>query len=372
MKNKLQNIEQNSIPLSTSFVFLNNRARGEKQRDGKVYIKSCIKNKGVVMRNLKIPTFIIFILSIIFITGCQKDTIVDPGTITEDDYLKQQAISAEEVAGYIQNEEVSIEDEYEKDMNYDEFGILKTTDPITPIKWARKIDRVVKTLLVEQINDTIKVVTIVKDISGRFIIKAIKDSNGITDTVRIIKPYTSTITRKVRFLKINNNNEFKKNWKPIAITLVEGKTNTKNFIISTLEVMTSVDTATITDPLTYWVRFAPGRGGVSLVKPGDAFIIRVTVTSENPQAEYACLRTGLDSGFKRHRARFQMDLVSESESNGIYTRVYQKVFAARLPMGISFGHMNAIVDVMSYNSINDDSAPYMNSFWGMPYLVKRF
>ncbi len=324
------------------------------------------------MHNLKISTLIIALISIFLITGCQKDTIVDPGSISEDDYLKQQAISAEEVAGYINTEEISIDDEYEKDMNYDDFGMLKTTYPVTPLKWARKIDRVVKTLFVEQLNDTIKVVTIVKDISGRFIIQAVKDSNNVLDTIRIIKPYTSTITRKVRFLKVNNNNDFKKNWKPIAITLVEGKTNIKNFSISTLEVMTSADTAIINDPLTYWVKLAPGKGGVAIVKPGDAFIIRVTVASEIPQPEYACLRTGIDAGFKRHRARFLMDLVSETESNGVYTRVYQKIFAARLPMGISFGHMNAIVDVMSYNSINDDTDPYMNSFWGMPYLVKRF
>lgn len=324
------------------------------------------------MRNLKISTLILAIAFVFVITACQKDTVVDPSAVNEDDYLKQQAISAEEVAGYIESEEISIQDEYEKDMNYDDFGMGKTTYPITPLKWATKIDRVVKTLYVDPINDTVKIVTIVKNITGRFIVKAIKDSNGVVDTVKIVKPYTSTITRKVRFLKVNNHNDFRKNWKPIAITLVEGKTNIKNFSISMLEVMTSVDTAIITDPLTYWVRLAPGRGGVSLVKPGDAFVIRVTVTSENSNPEYACLRTGLDSGFKHHRARFMMDLVSETVSNGIYTRVYQKVFTARLPMGVSFGHMNAIVDVMSYNSINDDTDPYMNSFWGMPYLVKRF
>lgn len=324
------------------------------------------------MQYKKFFTLLIIILSIVLITGCQKDTLVDPDQITENDYLKQQAISAEETAGYIASEEVSLDDEYARDMDYDEFGFSKVNYPVTPIKWARKINRVIKSFEVEQLNDTIKIVTIIKNLEGQFIVVAIKDSDNTIDTLRIIKPYTATITRKVRFLKVNNSNDFRKNWKPIALTLVEGKTSTKNFSISTLEVLSSIDTAIITNPLSYWVRFAPGKGGVAIVKPGDAIVVRVTVASTSPNPEYALLRTGMDSGFKRHRARFKMDLVSETVTDGIYTRTYQKTFGARLPMGISFGHMNAIVDVMSYDSINDDTENYMNAFWGMPYLVRRF
>ncbi len=323
------------------------------------------------MRKVNLVFLFAIILSAIFIIGCDKSTIVDPKS-TDDDYLKQQSLTAEELAGFISSEDISIDDGAERDMSYDDFGMMKTTYPITPLKWGRKVDKVTKTQIVNRINDSISVVTIIKDIEGKFIIKAVKDSGDVVDTIKVVKPFTSKIIRKVRFLRVNNDRDVRKNWRPIAITLVEGKTSVKDFSIGTLEVMSSVDTATITDPLTYWARLAPGRGGVATLRPGDSILVRLTVTSTNAKPEFAMLRHGIDNGMSRHRARFRMELVSETGSDGNYTRVYEKKFVARLPLGLALGHYNAIVDVMSYDSINDDVAPFMNAFWGMPYLVKRF
>lgn len=323
------------------------------------------------MRKINLVFLMAIILSAFFIIGCEKSTIVNPES-TDDDYLKQQSLDAEEVAGFSSSEDYSIDDGAEKDMSYDDFGFNKTTYPITPLKWGRKVEKVTRTQIVNRINDSISVVTIIKDIEGKFIVKAIKDSGGVVDTIKVTKPFDSKVIRKVRFLKVNNDRDVRKNWRPIAITLVEGKTSVKDFSISTLEVMSSVDTATVTDPLTYWSRLAPGRGGVATLRPGDSILIRLTVTSTNAKPEFAMLRHGMDNGMTRHRARFRMELASETGSDGNYTRVYEKKIIARLPLGLALGHYNAIVDVMSCDSIEDDVAPFMNSFWGMPYLVKRF
>lgn len=323
------------------------------------------------MHKINLGLLFTIILSAIFIIGCEKSTIVHP-TSSDDDYLKQQALSAEELEGFISSEDFSIDDGAERDMSYDDFGFNKTTYPISPLKWGRKVEKVTKTQIVNRINDSISVVTIIKDIEGKFIIKAVKDSGDVVDTIKVVKPFTSKIIRKVRFLRVNNDRDVRKNWRPIAITLVEGKTSVKDFSIGTLEVMSSVDTATITDPLTYWVRLAPGRGGVAIVRPHDSILVRLTINSVIIKPEFAMLRHGMDNGKIRHRARFRMELVSETGSDGNYTRVYEKKIAARLPLGLALGHYNAIVDVMSYDSIKDDVAPFMNSFWGMPYLVKRF
>jgi len=42
-----------------------------------------------------------------------------------------------------------------------------------------------------------------------------------------------------------------------------------------------------------------------------------------------------------------------------------------LPMGVIMSRYNAIVDVFSYESLNDDTAPYMNEFVGIPYIVVK-
>ncbi len=322
------------------------------------------------MKAIKISLTIVFLIGSIFLISCNKDTIVDPSK-SELEFLKQQVITNEEVSDYLASEDVMLDDVSERDFNYDDFGLMKITTPITPLRWGRKIENIDRNVTVVQLNDTISVATIVKTITGKFIIKGIKDSAGVLDTVKVIKPFVLTTTRKVRFLKIDNNRDPRRNWKPLAITLVEGKTSVNDFGVAQLEVITSIDSLTITDPLSYWMRFAPGRGGVSLLRPGDSVFVRLTIASQNEKPEYVLLRHSVDHKFV-NRNRIRMELVNTTGSSGNYTRIYEKKFKARLPMGFALGRYNAIVDVMSYDSINDDEAPFMNAFWGMPFLVKRF
>jgi hypothetical protein len=322
------------------------------------------------MKALKLSLTLVLIIGGIFLTGCNKDAIVGPQN-NDVSFLKEQVVTSEEVSDFLASEDVTLDDVNEREFNYDDFGSMKITEPITPLRWGRKVEKIDREITVVQLNDSIAVATIVKTITGKFIVIGVKDSAGVLDTVRVLKPFVLTTTRKVRFLKIDNNRDPRKNWKPIAITLVEGKTSLNDFGIAQLEVITAIDTATITDPLSYWMRFAPGRGGVVILRPGDSVMVRLTVTSQNEKPEYALLRHSVDHKFVK-RNRMQMELVSTTGSSGNYTRVYEKKFIARLPMGFALGRYNAIVDVMSYDSINDDDAPYMNAFWGMPYLVKRF
>jgi hypothetical protein len=114
----------------------------------------------------------------------------------------------------------------------------------------------------------------------------------------------------------------------------------------------------------------PWKGGVPALHIGDTIKVRLTITSPNDSAEYAILRHG-SFPMMNKRIRQRMTLVSQTGSAGAYTRIYEKKFIAHLPMGYAYGRFNTLVDVMSYKSINDDQDPFMNMFWGMPYVVRR-
>ena len=303
----------------------------------------------------------------LFMVGCKKDTTA-PELLTDSEYLSQQITTADSLVGFLDAEDISLDDGGEKDFDYNDFNTLKIDAVITPLRWGRKIDKPVTKIITVEFLDSIAIATVHKIITGKFIVKGI---NTTGDTIKVEKPYTTNTYRKIRFRKIGNFADPKKNWIPVAMTLVQGQTSNTNFGISQVEVFTSSDTATVTNPLTYWLRMAPWKGGVPILQPGDTVRVRLTVTSPNDSAEYAILRHG-SFPMMNKRIRQRMTLVSQTGSAGAYTRIYEKKIIAHLPMGYAYGRFHTLVDVMSYNSINDDAAPFMNIFWGTPYVVRRW
>jgi hypothetical protein len=67
------------------------------------------------------------------------------------------------------------------------------------------------------------------------------------------------------------------------------------------------------------------------------------------------------------RRRALMPLVSETGG----TRVYERTFVTSLPPFVLAMRFNAMVDVISRGTIYDMSAPFMNEYWGAPYIVSR-
>ncbi len=355
------NIEFKSTLLSTINLNKINKACGEKQRGGKVYN---IKNKRSKTMS-KLTIALSFLLITLLLVGCSNE-IINP-QVTEDDFLKQQVLESDEIADFLASTDVTLDDELERNFEYDDYGFLKTAEPIIPLRWGRKIENINKSLTVIRESDSVAIVLVTKRITGNLIIKAIKNN----DTTKVVKPFIETTNRKVRFVRIGRDTDVRKNWKPVAITVVEGKTATKDFNFTKLEIITPNDTLQISNPLSYWMLLNPVRGGVVNIPPGTTLTVRLTLNSENGDPEYAMLRHSTDHKNK-HRVRTKMNLISTTGVPGNYIRIYEKSFTSRLPQIMMVGRFNLIVDVMSYNSLNDDTAPYMDMFWGMPYITKRF
>jgi hypothetical protein len=254
--------------------------------------------------------------------------------------------------------------------------------PVTPVRWGRHIfwNRVTRAYdVVIQPGDSVALVAITKTIPGEFWVAVGQRTPDtvVVDSV-IKKPFTEVVKRNVRFIRIARSDTPLRNWVPVAITMVAGKTkpdSLNHFAIASLEVenVGHFDT-TVTDPLDTWFRLGLFRGSVPRFRAGDSIRVTVTVNSSSDSAELSFLRHDIAGGGPDHR-RSIMRLVSTTGGAGNFTRVYERSFIARfppfLPLGVRAGRFNAVIDVISHGSIFTSDDPFTNEFWGSPYLLLR-
>ena len=322
------------------------------------------------------------------LAGCSKDDgVTQVLPVTDAEALKSQASSVDSIADFSASDETTIDDQGLRDDSYDaESGpaadYIRGTatvalDSLKPLRWGRHILSVTRNYQTVLSGDTLGLVTIMKTITGELVVAYGQRTPDtlIVDTV-VHKPFTEQITRKVLFARIARTDDPHRNWVPVAVTMVQGKTTGGNlFTIASIELSDTTFhyDSTFTDPLTTWFRLGRFHGSVPVWSVRDSVTLRLTVTSTDTAAEYAYLRSGIGAD-REHRqfGRARMPLVSQTNSGEVYTRVYEKSFTARLPLWFSFlGRFNAVADVVSKGTLADPAAPATNEFWGSPYVVIR-
>lgn len=323
------------------------------------------------------------------LVGCTKETATGPGGDPSADADKQavqsMVIQSDSVAEYSSSDESSIDDNGMRNPDYE--GLAKigfdsesisgvSGDSTYPVKWGRRIfwDRVVRSYTVTTIGDSLANVLITKTLPGAFWvgIGTRTADTVIIDTI-IRKPFVETVKRNVLFRRIARLANPLRNWIPIGVTMVEGKTDgTNDFSIASVEITERNGSfhRLITDPLDTWFRLGFFHGSIPFFPVRDSILVRVTVQSSNEFAEGVYLRHGIDGG-NLARRRGMMPLVSTTGGAGNYTRVYERTFVTSLPPFVLISRFNAVVDVISHGSVYDNDAPFMNEFWGMPYIVAR-
>lgn len=309
------------------------------------------------------------------LAGCTESEGPTNGFDSDQAYLEYAVANADSIAAYSEGERYALDDDGAKPMEYTE-GFGKVGDamyPIIPLRWGRHVMSVNRTVSVDIQGDTVAIATIERTIAGELIILAIKDSGGVVDTVLVTKPFSNTVTRKVRFVRVARTDFLRLNWRPVAITLVDGRSPTNDFNIAELRFIIRRrnpimrDTITVTDPLNTWLRFGRMYVEIPYIRLVDSVQVQVTVASQNDSAEFVALRWGVGWGDgRRHRAR--MPLVSTSGGAGAYTRIYERTFARHT----HYGRFNAVIDAFSYDTFYDDAAAYSNKFWGIPYIAPPF
>ncbi|MDI6766853.1 MAG: hypothetical protein QME52_08535 [Bacteroidota bacterium] len=309
-------------------------------------------------------TFIILIAGIVLL-GCSKDDNTSPQIATDENVLTQQVSELDSIAEFSSADEAAIDDE--SLMSMDKTSFTKTTDTIDPLRWMRKVENIQRSVNVIKIGDTIAIATLNKTITGRMIILA--HINMSLDTIQ--KQFTTEVKRRIKFVRVARTQEILKNWLPVAITPVFGQTTgPKTFGITEIEIYTPQDTIVLTDSVMHWFYFGPGPNRIPKINEGDSVIVRVHVQSTNQNREYVVIRKCYHHRFT-NRFRTRMAMIDSTGSQNQYERAYEHRFAAPLPQFVLYARYNAIIDAMSYDSINDDAAPFMNMFVGIPYIVKR-
>ena len=308
-------------------------------------------------------------LAMVLVVGCKKDDGPGASNPTDEDALLA-AVSQDTIGSFSNSEEFALDDgglqnmEYFEGSGFSKIGQVDTA--MVPLRWGRQVQIVDRHVAVQRLpGDTLAVATITKTVTGILHILAVRDSAGVPDTVHVTKAFSDTARRKVLFARIRRTEDPRRNWLPVAITLLEGHSPADNFTIDSVEVMTPRDTVTVTDPLNTWLRLRllVGRDRLMHIRPTDSVRVRMTITSQNDSSEFVALRWGIGwNDGRRFRAR--VGLISQSGGPGSWTRVYGRTFRAHPRLGL----FNAVIDALSYNTLFDNVAPYSNKFWGKPYI----
>jgi hypothetical protein len=305
-----------------------------------------------------------------FVTGCNRSTNGPedenpPVGVTNEQTARANLATND---AFVQNDIQAIADAEVNATDYGTFGQIESE--ITPLRWGRFIQNVNISVTRDSVlpGDSIAIVHVHKVITGTLKIKAVTQVN---DTVTIEKPFVDQSDRNIIFKRFaRNTRRYWLNWLPVGISLVAGETISPNNInVTKLEVMTALDTITITDPLDFYFRF-PWRRIASIGRRdlsdyvGDARVtVRATVVSTSPDTDLVALRFGSD-GFYHHR-RLRMHCTSRTQVGNLY----EGVFEAQAIMHVFPGSFHLAVDALTRETLFDDQAPYSVSWWGFPYRV---
>lgn len=315
----------------------------------------------------------------VFMFGC-KDTVNAPtiGTTTssqsnlsalDKQAMSQMANQDSVVASFDPNYNESQSDNY----------LGKTDNAITPyIVWQHVI-LTNKTFDFISVGDTAKIgdsvyVKLTKTYQGVLNIAASnQDTLTRPDTI-ITKNFTSTLVTQILFQRIDTTSNPMHNWKLLGVSLVSGGANFSNGNLKinslTLTFTSNDSTITITDPTNFFInRYHGWKWGHSCPEfhTDDSVTIAVEVYSAYADTDFVTLTYGADF-FGMHRNKVKLDLVSQTASGtGTgYVRVFQRTFNLRSYRG----YFSAVLNVLTKQSIYDDSAPVESDTWGLPYKIR--
>lgn len=302
-------------------------------------------------------TLIIFSTAIFIITGC-KNSPTEPSSTeptTDQDAMLKIADADSAIASF--------------DSNYNEDDAIsfigKSNTAIYPQRVGLKVHIVNRTMSTDIMGDT-AYATLTKTYEGVLLIAGSYDSTSTSKDTVISKPFTSTITRKLIFVKVANTEFPLRNWKLAAISLPEGGTEHPNIELKKVTVfLPQGDTLIVSSPNEYFL--ARWRGWwkhLPMILRNEPVKVQVELFSAFSEDDFVTLTCGADlKGM--HRAKYKFELVSSTPVAGGYDKVYEQTYNShQFP-----GYYHAIINAFPRQVVFDDSAPVENEMWGIPYAV---
>jgi hypothetical protein len=310
------------------------------------------------------------------ISGCTKKDSLGPadqstGVTSEKAVMVAAAVSDAFVANGA--EVYAFADPRVAPTDYNE-SVAKTDSMYAPHRWGRFITSTSeKTTTLSVSGDTLATALVQRTVSGTF--KVRMTINGVDSIVS--KPFTDTSAKLVILKKVDSLAHFWTNWIPVASSLVKGATSpspaNNGIVLTELDIKSSTDSLTITDPLSYWLKYnwlncfrGDRHRDMPHLNGGESLTVTAKVMSQSADTDVVALRSGFGMG-SMHYLRAKMTMVSQTgpDANGYYTRVYTKTTQPRF--GIGANHIG--VDAITKGTLADPSAPYSVSWWGVPFMM---
>ena len=330
--------------------------------------------REILMKRSTLYLVSVFALTTLLVAGCKKNDGPEADTapvgVTNEEQAMTYFATNDE---FVTNDEVTFSDKAIQSFDYGNFG--KVDAGVTPLRWGRFITSVTRTVTTTvQPGDSISVSQIAKTIVGTLKVRAL---TGRGDSTTIDKPFTNQSLRNVIFKRVSKDTKrFWLNWVPVASSLVEGGTQAPNNTVNITKLVVTLAggvTITVNDPEQYYLRyrwlklFTGGRKDVPEFVGGQQVKLSVTVVSASADTDLVALRFGFDG---THQKRARLALTSQvTNGDGTFTRVFEVSKTTPLFMHFHQGAFNMGVEAMTKGTLFDDQAPYIVSWWGIPYRV---
>lgn len=239
-------------------------------------------------------------------------------------------------------------------------------DRMHPGKWGRYItgaERVITKIDLQ--GDSVAIVTVQVTYHGTFVVAG--TLNGLPDTVR--KPYTETLHRLFRFVRIASTDEPRKNWKLDAVAILNGGTGSPSISIMQMQMIPPTgDILVATDPDAYFMHVSKGwLHDLPLWGIDIQVTVNATVHSMLADTDFVTLHYAPKS-FGLHRTA--MTMVSQTgDAVAGYTRMYSATFV--IPGNDKkIGHLliSATTHASLFSTADTDFASVV---WGLPYKTSE-
>jgi hypothetical protein len=319
------------------------------------------------MKNLNSKLLIILftLVLIIISTACsEEDSLLlsDSNTLSDKEALEKIVDEDESIQSF--------------DVNYDEeeamdFVLGKTAEEIYPVRVGQKMHLVQRNLELTFEGDE-AFGTLTKTFEGvLFIVASSEPIDVPLDEIDLDvyeKSFSTVITRNLKFVKVNNTQDPRKNWKLDAISLPVGGTLDENIEIESVTIyLPEGESIIISDPLEYFLSRGPSfERLVPTLTQFETVGVEVNIKSIYPEVDYVTLTHGALRDRKNVRAKRRFAYVEDyMEYNGYYYRTYKGEWVVNQFKG--FKH--AVINAFPWGVIKDSVAPVETSSWGIPYIV---
>lgn len=355
-------------------------------------------------------SFTIIALLIFSLYGCDRTSPVESGSQSVNSAL--QTITANDPA--VQSFEP----------NFNETTVMSIVGglakEIYPVKVGQNLKMVDSQLNFQQHADT-AYGYLTQKFEGELLIAASYQQSSSGNPARIDtlirKPYSTTVMRVIKYIKVGNTGNQLNDWRVIATSLASGGTNTTNIDINKITITFSDGKVyETTSPNDFFLTMAQGsHHQFPLYNKQSSVTVRVEITSAYKDEDVLTLTHGMmiqglangymmggigsgsmgngmngngmmgggmmnggmngngSSGNGSHmnifgdRNKLRFTLISSTQNGNVYNKVYELRWNAP---SVGGGFMHAVVNAMPRQTVYDDTAPVEEKSWGIPMAVK--